>query len=80
MTVKEARDLKPGDEVLWTDPDDGGDPDRSCTRWGAIKHIHIPPMEESDGFDTIISITWCDDSCLEAYACELTRNIGGVSV
>ena len=59
MTSEEARNLQPGDEVFWTDPDDG-----VCSRIYEIRTIEV--------YDEIVVITEPDGSSLECFASELS--------
>lgn len=58
MTVKQARALKPGDAVWWTDPD--GD---LSSRWLSIEHVQI--------LGDFVEIVEPDGSCLQALPREL---------
>ena len=58
MTLSEAKDLRPGDEVYWTDPDDG-----KCSGYWQIKSVQVR--------GTIVTIQDLDDSVLDCFAPEL---------
>ena len=58
MRIKDVRELNPGDEVFWNDPDDG-----DCSRMYTINRICIS--------GDIITITDVDGSDLECFAKEL---------
>ena len=60
MTLEEAKNLKPGDEVIW---------DRS--KRIIIKAIRLRNYIKDDRFTTVI-ITASDDSVLELYPCQLS--------
>ena len=59
MKIKQIAQLRPGDEVFWTDPDNG-----LCSRIYHIAHIEIK--------HDLISITDKDGSHLECFASELS--------
>lgn len=59
MTKDEAAKLQPGDEVYWTDPDEG-----ACSRVYRIRTIEI----QGD----VVVITEPDGSFLECFAEELS--------
>lgn len=60
MTMKEVAKLQPGDEVFWTDPDEG-----ACSRHITIQRITL------HGEDTV-RITGKDGCTLECFAEELS--------
>jgi hypothetical protein len=62
MTPRQVKDLKPGDEVKWNDPDRG-----ICSAIIVIAHIEIDGEED----DSIVRLTGKDGSYLECYAHEL---------
>jgi hypothetical protein len=59
MTIHDVKNLCPGDEVTWNDPDEG-----RCTRTGAIQYIKVT--------GNVVQITWNDGSDLECFARELS--------
>lgn len=63
MTYKEVKQLHPGDEVYWSDPDDG-----LCSR-----HLQIQTIDVGvdSGDNTVISITEDDESVVEVFLREL---------
>lgn len=68
MTLKEVRKLHSGDEVFWTDPDEG-----STSRTIIIQSIRINAPDDREVFgDEIISITGNDGDELECFAHELS--------
>ena len=62
--LERCRALKPGDTVKWTDPDNA-----TCSREDVVKAVDVPA---EDGDINFVSITWPDDSMVEAYIDELT--------
>jgi hypothetical protein len=60
MTLDQVRNLHPGDQVTWNDPDDG-----LCSKTAVIGSIEVDD-------DTVISIIWQDGGELECYAHELS--------
>ena len=63
MTYNEAKQLHPGDEVYWNDPDDG-----ACSRHLTILTIDVHP---DNGPDTVVSIMEVDGSVVECFLKEL---------
>ena len=61
MTIKEIKNLRSGDEVFWTDPDEG-----ECSRYIIIRTITI-----EEGSD-ILSIYGQDGDYLQCFAHELS--------
>ena len=61
MTIKEVKQLHNGDEVFWSDPDDG-----ICSRTITIQSIKIDAPNE------IISIYGNDGDYLQCFAHELS--------
>ena len=59
MTEQELRNLHAGDEVFWTDPDEG-----ACSRTYRISTIKIK--------GEVVCITDTDGATLEAFASELS--------
>lgn len=66
MTLKEVRDLHPGDEVFWTDPDAG-----ACSRYYTIQSIEVS-NDMSLGDLTTIRIVDVAGDVLECFAGELS--------
>ena len=68
MTLEEIQKLNNGDEVFWTDPDEG-----STSRHITIQAIKVNMPEGGEVFgDEIISIQGKDGCELECYAHELS--------
>lgn len=68
MTLKEVRELHNGDEVFWTDPDEG-----AGSRHITIQSITINAPDDEEVFgDEIISICGVDGGELECFAHELS--------
>jgi hypothetical protein len=63
MTVEQIRQLRPGDEVFWNDPDQG-----LCSRTVKVSAIEI--YNEEDG-DCSMLITSPDGDDLACFASEL---------
>jgi hypothetical protein len=59
MTATEAKNLKPGQEVFWKDPDDG-----ACSKYLTIKEIEVR--------DDMVRITDEDGEYLECLPSELS--------
>ena len=71
MLLKEIRELSHGDEVYWTDPDDG-----LCNKHITIREIQInedpdDPALEEDEPDAVIIIHGINGEYLECFAQEL---------
>ncbi len=60
MDIKDVKNLDVGDEVYWTDPDEG-----KCSRYLIISDILVRD-------DNIIQILAQDGSCLECFPWELS--------
>lgn len=60
MTNRQAKSLKPGDEVFWADPDEG-----TCSHYLTIKEIEVR--------EDMVKITDTDNQYLECLARELTQ-------
>jgi hypothetical protein len=67
MTITEAQQLKAGDTVTWTDPDDG-----LCSRTETITAIEIYAEDDEYFEDTMIHIDFADDGEVECFAAELS--------
>jgi len=59
MTVKQLKKLRTGDEVFWTDPDNG-----ICSRTLTISSIEV--------MGTVVTIVDTDGDTLECFARELS--------
>lgn len=61
-----VKNLKPGDEVTWIDPDMG-----TCNATGIIQSIEILSVDNEITDDTVVKITFQDGRYIEAYPQEL---------
>lgn len=69
MTLDQVRQIQPGDQVFWNDPDEG-----TCSRVLTVQTIEINVDSEDDGedMDIIVSIMEPGGSVVECYAHELS--------
>jgi len=66
MTAKEAKKLRPGDEVFWNDPDDG-----ACSTYLSIQTIEVFGTDLIELGDPVVVICEPSGGCVECYASEL---------